>query len=249
MHGIKNIGLLETECTLSKFADNTKLGGAVDTIKGRDAIQTDLDKLKTCDHVNLMKFSKAKCKVLHLCRDNPRYVYKLGELIESSLAEKDLGILMDEKMDMSQPCVLATWKANTILDYIERGVASREQNSAIVRPHLEYCIHVWGPQNKKDSELLEQVQRAVTKMIKRLEHLSCEERLRELVLFSLEKRKLWGDLTATFQYLKGAFKQEGDRVFTQVDCNRRRRSSFKLKLGKIRLDVRRKLFMQRVMRH
>ncbi|KAK4807503.1 hypothetical protein QYF61_023726 [Mycteria americana] len=212
------------EWTCSKFADDNSWAGALISLRA-----------------NCMRFNKAQCWVLHLGHNKPMQLYRLGgEWLESCLAEKDLGVLVDIRLNMSQQCAQVAKKANSILVCIRNSVASTTREET-VPPELS-TGKVWAPHCRKDIEVLEHVQRRATKLVKGLEHKSDEERLRELGLFSVEKRRLRGELTSPYNYLKGGC-SDG------VTSDRTRGTGLRLFQGRFRLDIRKDFFTERGIKH
>ncbi|PKU44324.1 rna-directed dna polymerase from mobile element jockey-like [Limosa lapponica baueri] len=133
--------------TLMKFADDTKLSEEVDTSEGKATLQEDLDKLEKWANKILMNFTKDKCQVLHLAKHNPGVQHTLGSTwLGSRSVEKDMGVLVNNKLNMGEQCAAAAKKANRMLGCIYKGITSRDKEliiplySVLVRPHLEYCV-------------------------------------------------------------------------------------------------------------
>ncbi|KAF7243936.1 Hepatic lectin [Varanus komodoensis] len=191
---------------LIKFADDTKTGAVATTEAQVLQIQKDLDRLWKWAGENRMAFNMDKCKVLHLGHRNRCHKYRLEyKWLESSTCERDLGVLVNCRLNVSQQCDAVVKRVNATFGCIARSVASRSREvllplyTTLVCPQLEYCVQFWAPHYRKDIARLESVQRRATRLVAGLQGMPYEARLRELVLFSLEKRRLRGDPLATYR--------------------------------------------------
>jgi len=162
-----------------------------------------------------------------------------GEWLESSPEGKYLGVSVDWKIQHELAVCACNPEGQTVSWAVSREVWPAGQGrgfcpSALVRPHLQYCVQFWSPQYKKDMDMLERVQRKATKMTGGPQRwsegwsTSSTSTGWELGLFSLEKRRLWGDPIVAFQSLKGAYREAGEGLFIRAYSNRTRRNGFKL---------------------
>lgn len=194
------------------FADDTKIFAKVPQFA--EEIQEDLDRLQLWSDTWQLRFNAEKCKVMHIGKNEDHHDYKMtskGKRIslESVSLEKDLGVNVDSELKFREHINIQVNKANKLLALLRRGFASLDSASlstlykSIIRPHLEYGNVIWHPKYKSDEDLLESVQRRMSRLIPELSKLDYAERLKKLDLPSLFYRRARGDMIECYKYLSG----------------------------------------------
>lgn len=235
---------------VSKFADDTKIGNAILTEEERINMQLDLNKITEWSEKWKMPFNVDKCQVLHVGSKNKKFKYEMkGKELRSTSQVKDLGVIITESLKPSIQCTTSANKANRALGFIKINFTYKSKDiiiplyKSIVRPHLEYAVQFWSPYLVKDINKLESVQRRATKLVPSLRGKSYQERLKELNLFSLKKRRLRGQLIECFKTLKGFNNVDATKVFSlATDNNNTRGNGMKLTGRRVNLDVTKNFF-------
>lgn len=166
------------ENMIKLFADDTKVFASVNNEEDKNSLQGDIDKLMNWSDTWLLKFNKSKCKHMHLGPETD-YNYMMEEnMIANTMEEKDLGIIIDNKLNFQNHINKQVNKANQKLGLINRSFKYMDKDmflqlfKSLVRPHLEYGSTVWSVANKKEAIIIENVQRRATRLIKEIQHLS-----------------------------------------------------------------------------
>ena len=251
---------MEILSPLSLFADDSKIFSRIVTNKkskwvghdGHGALQRDLIKVQEWATKWKMEFNLGKCKIMHVGRDNPKVAYVMGGAeLETTNAERDLGVTIDSKLDLGTHIKSIVGKANRMLGLIRISFACLDKSifmnlyPVLVRPHLEYCVQAWSPYKLKYIKLIERVQRRATKLVPELRDLGYNDRLRRLGLTTLEERRVRGDMIETYKIISR--KEDIDpSIFFEMAVPRPRDNTRKIFRRRARLDVRKHIFAQRV---
>jgi ribonucleases P/MRP protein subunit RPP40 len=181
-----------------------------------ERLQEDIDRIvQWCDKW-LMRLNVAKCKVMHIGKDNPKASYHMRDslsgklhVLEETELERDLGVYVSHDLKSKGQVDQATNKANSVLGMLKRTFVSRDVDiwkklyTTYIRPHLEFAVPVWNPYLKGDVRRLEGVQRRATKVAQGMRGKEYEERLRLLDLTTLEERRIRGDLIQLYKIVNG----------------------------------------------
>lgn len=239
-----------------KFADDTKAFRTVTCEEDRDKLQLVLDKMCAWAQKWGMAFNTDKCKVMHIGHNNKNYQYTMhGKVLDSTDAERDLGVVIEKSLKPSSQCKKAAARARVVLGQITRNFHYRDKKHFIrlytqyVRPHLEFASSAWAPWTAADIQTVEKVQEQALRFTHGLKGGTYQERCAEVGLETLEKRRWIQDMMQVFKILKGKDKVCPDKLFTRVDHTTGTRMSadqMNLKKRMAKKDVRLNSFSVRV---
>ena len=195
---------------ISEFADDSKIGKIIRSQSDIKDLQDDLDRLKSDWVVKWqIQFNIDKCRVMNVGWENPHNRYNISNVtLNRSEFERDLGVQVCSDLRPRKQSIAAKNQANKVLGFIARSVKSRSAEvilklySSLVKPHLDYASQFWSPYCKLDIGWIDSVQKKMTNMIQGIRNLSYERRLKLLQLYSLERRRLGGDLIEVFKWIK-----------------------------------------------
>ena len=224
-------------CPIKIFADDTKLFSAINSDDDSKILQLSIDNIVEWSKTWLLEFNNAKCKVLHLGKNNPHLNYFMpdGNLLESSEAEKDLGIIVDPLLNFERHINETVNKANRLAGLLVRTITNKSPDimiplfKSLIRPLLEYGNVVWSPYYRKHIDAIEKVQRRFTKKIYNTNNLEYQERLSLLKLPSLEFRRLRGDLIEVYKIVHDLYDPvTTSTLLTITNLNKTRGHDYKL---------------------
>ena len=207
--------IIYRKCSLS---DDSKIIDVIRSVEDQKALQADINRGVEWSNTWLMRFNVRKCKVMHVGKSNNKrstHVYTMNDSsgatqeLQETVLERDLGVLISNDLKLRPQVETAAARANRVFGIFKRVFQCRSPRlwqtlyKTYIRPHLEFAIQAWSPYLEGDIDMLEKVQRRVTKHIQGLSGLTYDERLRVLGWTSLRARRERGDVILAFQYLYG----------------------------------------------
>jgi Reverse transcriptase (RNA-dependent DNA polymerase) len=239
-----------------KFADDTKVSRVIRNQEDSAGLQSALDRLMAWAARWGMLFNVKKCKVMHLGRNNSRADYTMGgSVLEKTVEEKDLGVIVTDRLKPSAQCAQAARTAQAVLGQISRAFQYRDRRvfmqlyKQYVRPHLEYSVQAWAPWNVADIELLEKVQRRAVGMVSGLRSRDYEDRLAELNITTLAERRHQADMHLMYKIVHGGDtlpRANWFRPAVDAALTRQHADTLNVRVNHGRLEIRRHSYTVRV---
>ena len=236
------------------FADDAKIFREITNPTDQQSLQQDINNMYSWTEQSLLTFNPDKCVSMTISRSgNNNRQYKLnGTPLNISTSERDLGVIIDNRLQFNDHVQAKINKSNSIMALIRKTYTFLDNSSflllykSLVRPHLEYANQIWKPHLKKHIHAIENVQRRATRLLPGMQNLTYEERLKKLKLPTLEYRRTRGDMIEAFKITSGHYKHQAIENFLPLNNRTSRGHSKKLHHQQASIDLRKYSFTHRI---